>query len=90
MIGLDTLYLGCPHGSKSTPQTCSQCLGARAREVRISDGMVSLDGNTLGSLRELNDVRRHEESGIPRPLVKSSANDRKFPRRLRRNKIRRD
>lgn len=71
MMGLMSLALGCPHGTNSTPSTCSQCCGARPRVVTIDGtGLVRIDDHTLGTLRELNDRRRDAESGIRRPQVR--------------------
>ena len=64
------MMTSCPHGSKSTPATCSQCLMAKPRVVTIVEGVVAVDGAPLGTLRQLNDQRIAEDAGIKRPVVR--------------------
>lgn len=38
----------CPHGQRSTPETCSVCMGVAARRVETIDGQVLIDGQPQG------------------------------------------
>lgn len=63
--------MSCPHSTAkgSSPQTCSLCLGAVPKIVRItSDSVVTLDGVSQGRLGELNKERQHQETQEARPI----------------------
>ncbi len=42
----------CPHSLFGSPESCSQCLLARARQVEIREGVLYVDGMATGTLEE--------------------------------------
>lgn len=62
--------MSCPHGLHSNPDSCSQCLGVRARRVDVVAGVLSVDGTPLGDLTSINKEKSREEGeqGRPRKL----------------------
>lgn len=63
----------CPHGQRSTPASCSQCIGAVVRVVRSDGHGVVVDGVAVrpGSLDSPADVVSKEAAPPPRPATTS-------------------
>lgn len=54
--------MACPHGKNSTPDSCSQCLGASPTNVAIVEGHVYVNGVDKGLLSQMNKERQNEET----------------------------
>jgi hypothetical protein len=39
--------MSCPHGRASSPETCSQCIGATPRKVAQTDNLITVDGEVV-------------------------------------------
>lgn len=70
--------MSCPHSSAigSTPATCSLCLQSTMRvdvkQVVISKqgGVVSIDGEVIGTIAEINKAKQREETQYSGPQKK--------------------
>ena len=61
----------CPHGYTGS-KGCSQCLGAPATKIVITDGVITIDGVNKGTLKDRNRIMYSEEThhSLPEKLRK--------------------
>jgi hypothetical protein len=66
--------MSCPHSKAigSNPQSCSLCRGAVPKLVAVTDGIVTVDGKSIGTLQDINRGRYESETQNSLPQRKKT------------------